>query len=267
MKPESSNLAPEWRILILSGKVLALLTLIPWFSSRANFLGYHSLCSYTPVSSIAMFTIALSFQAYIKGQHRKLQRTLIPILLIIIGFSAWWFYTFKLPMHNLEITMTKEYFWIGSTDMYGHEENTSSITFNLTIKNPTSQWTPLFTGTINSRGTPLMINGRKLTEGAFISGGGYSSSGIFWFLMPTVLKPQENVTFQMHCRFFYDRLEAEGASKDEIWLSLKEENFTLSVTGILTAQPFIGDFPDANNMVERSFTWSARPFTTTLEFE
>ncbi len=168
-------------------------------------------------------------------------------------------------MHNLEITMTKDRFWIGTTDQYsGREENVSLIAFNLTIRNPSNQWTPLFTGRINKKSFPLMINDKKLTAGSILEGGGYSSSGTTWFLMPTVLKSQENVTLQMNCRFFYDRLEAEGVSKDEIWCSLEEGNFTLSLTGILTAQPFIGDFPDTKNEVEQSFTWAARPFTINL---
>jgi hypothetical protein len=165
-------------------------------------------------------------------------------------------------MHRLEITMAKEYFWTGTTDLYsGHKENASSITFNLTIRNPTNQWTPIFTGTINRKDAPLMINGKKITAGWALEGGGYYSSEVHWFLNPTILKPQENITCQMYCIFYYDRLEAEGATKDEIWFSLKGENFTLSVTGILTARPFIGEGPSVNNVVEQSFTWAARLFT------
>lgn len=240
-----------WWVLILSLIFLGFAAIIPWHNIRDNFLGYTSLCSFTPVASIVLFNSALAIHSWL-NKHRKVFYGAIAIFMVTLGFIAWWFAEFKLPMNNLTASMTIDTFWIGNDNLFG---NSSKITFYLTIKNPTTRETPLFL----IQPMSMAIDDKELVDGYTLDSfnGTSEGDGLRWFNNPLVLRPNEQVTIRMEFRIFFD-----GAAPQELWTTM-HGNFAFGMHGILTARPFFDGFPITDN---DRYTWAAKPFFISQQY-
>jgi len=240
---------------ILSFAILGFVMMVPWSSSRSNFLGYESICSFFPFSAIVLFAISVALYTY-ATKHRKVFYGTMLILLAVFGFTGLWFYDYELPMNSLDFSMTKKSFWTG-TETAVTEGNMSSIFFYLTIKNPSGRETPAFI--IEPR--HIAIDNKRLTSGYSVySWNGTSSwAGLRWFYHPTSLKPHENITLLLMCWIYYKWLEVEGATQEEIYSSIAQGNFTFSMRGSLTVKPYFGH--------KSTSTWAARSFIVSQQFE
>lgn len=261
---EGPKLRWYWKISILSCIIFGFITLMPWYNIRANFLGYYSTCSFVPFSSIAVFTLSFALYAYVTKRRKTLYGTTL-IFLTILGFTSWWFYNFKLPMDNLEFSMAIRSFWIGTTSYYDNEENASSINFNLSIKNPTDKETPVFL--IEPR--DIAINNKKLISYYELSclNGTSTYHGLRWFYKPTTLKAYENITLEIRCFVRYKTMEVETATREDIWASLVQRNFTLIMSGILTVRPYFNlTIAEHDPSIEDKSTWAARLFIISQQY-
>lgn len=254
-----------WAFLILGCFVLSLVTLIPWYSVRANFSGYYSICPFVPLSTITMLAMSFALYAYARRHRKTFYRTALVlctifglVLLTIFGFTVWWLYNFKLPMDSLEFSMAMRYFWIGTTSYYDDtEENASVIYFYLTIKNPTDRETPVFL--IEPK--DIAINNKKLISYYELdcSNGTSTTPDLQWFYHLTTLKPYENITLEIRWFVRYKTMEVETATREDVWASLLQRNFTFSMSGILTVRPY---FNEGNYKP----TWAARPFIVSQKY-
>lgn len=252
-----------WKISILISSILGFITIIPWYNVRANFLGYYSICSFAPFSAFIMFNIALALYVFVTKRRKTFYVTTL-ILLIIFGFTGWWFYDFKSPMDSIECDIAIRSFWIGTTHLYDTEENASYMSFYLTFKNPINRDTPIFL----IEPWYIAINNKKLVSGYYLScwNGSHLWCDFRWFYEPTTLKPQENITLLIENQIYYNQMEVEGASREEVWASLMQRNFTLSIVGILTVRPLFSESMDSYPTVQHKSTWAAKPFIVSQKY-
>lgn len=232
-------------VLILLGFV----TLIPWGSSRNNILGYSSVCTFAPFATIGLFSLGAGVHAW----HKKRKVAfwgMVLVLLVVLGFTGWWFYSFKIPMDSIGVSMTITTYWIGSERSSAGLENTSVLWFNLTIKNFGAIATPLFTVDV----VALAVNNTKL-----VSGYSVDMPYVIKWLYKTTLQPGENVTFRRRLLIYYDNVETVGETKEELWNTM-HETFNFTINGVFTARPFTANVPYP--YVDLS-VWAAKAFTVT----
>lgn len=236
--------------------ILALLTLLPWGASRPNYLGYYSICSFTPISTIILFLIALVF--YIVESKRVILRYATLIILIVFclaGFSAYSarFSIYSLQM-NLEVT-GRDYHY----DSF-FEDNVVLVRFNLTFKNPTGQDTPSF----RIENYDFYINGKKLKIRTY---GGIPediTTGIRYFpTQPLAVKAHETFNYTGLTLFAMQRvLKVEEGNIDEVWTALTQGNFNVTLTGMLVARA-----SDDYKQSLSAIITVARPFEITCTYQ
>ena len=84
------------------------------------------------------------------------------------------------------------------------------------------------------------------------------------FYERTTLGPRGNLTLGFTCIITYDRIEVEDATRESLWASLKQADFTFRVNGVLTARPFFsGDFP---HFIEDREVRAARTFVVSQHY-
>ncbi len=235
--------------------ILALLTLLPWGVSKPNYLGYYSICSFTPISTIILFLIALVF--YIVGSKRVILRYATLIVLIVfclVGFSA---YSVRFSIYSLQMSLEvteRDYHY----DSF-FEDNVVLVRFNLTFKNPTSLDTPSF----RIENWDFYINGKKLK---IMTYGGIPVE------IPTGLRyfPDQSIAVKAHETFNYTQLElfcmqktlkVEEGDVQEVWTALTQGNFSVTLTGMLVARAS-GDYKQSLSAI----ITAARPFEITCNY-
>lgn len=238
-----------WKLTVTILILVGFATLVPWSSSRNNVLGYPSVCTFAPFAAVAMIDIATGVHALHRKRKIAFLGTIL-VLLIIFGFTGWWFYSFKIPMDSISASMTMGYYWIGVETLISDGGNMSVLYFNLTLKNLAAVATPLFTVDLTS----IMVNNTKLVSGYDI-GMPYA----FKWLYKTTLQPGETITFPNRLLIFHDHVETIGATKEELWNTM-HGTFNFTINGIFTARPFTANVPYP--YVDQS-VWAAKAFAVT----
>ena len=235
--------------------MLTLLTLLPWGVSKPNYLGYYSICSFTPISTIILFLMALVF--YIVGSKRTILRyatLIILILFCLVGFSA---YSARFSIYSLQMGLEVTR-WDYHYDSF-FEDNVVLVQFNLTFKNPTGQDTPSF----RIENYDFYINGKKLKIWTYGGIPAESMTGIRYF-------PDQPIAVKAHETFNYTKLElfcmqktlkVEEGDVQEVWTALTQGNFSVTLTGTLVARSS-SDYKQPLS----SIIVAARPFEITCTY-
>lgn len=223
-----------WKALVIASFIVGILTAVPWNAYRLNHLGYYSLCSSTPISTITMFLMAGAFYWLGKGRLRLLYGTMI-IVLVIFGLVGYWIYAAKMPMDSIQINVAINYVWSGYSVTWNG--NISSISINLTSHNPTCQDSPAF----RVENYDFHVNDKRLYEGTydvFSEAGSGRREDIRWLNNhPTTLKAKQTSILVIVITIS-NFTQIEGNDLETLWTSLTQRNFTLTLTGNLCARFF-----------------------------
>lgn len=198
-----------------------------------------------------MFLIAGTFYWLGKGRLRLLYGTMI-ILLVIFGFVGYWIYVAKMPIDSIQINMAINYVWSGYSSTWAG--NISSISLNLTFRNPTHQDSPAF----RVENYDFHINDKKLrTYDIFSEAGSGGREDIRWLNnQPITVKAQQTATLVIAITISqFTKIEENDL--EALWASLTQRNFTLTLTGNLCARPF----SDESRLV-----LVAKPFTVSYSY-
>lgn len=232
----------HWKILVLASFILGLLTLYPWNISKPNFLGNYSFCNFAPVSTLGMFVIALALY-FLGAKHRRMFYGTIGVLVVISSFVGYWYVNAKLPMENIQANIVIHRYWSGYSNL--HEKNVTDVLFNLILYNPSDidslgfllENPEVF---VNNWHLPYyrvhLGNWRRILYGEYT-----------WFGdMPINIKAHQNVTIQIAIEALIDEAPAD------VWASLQNQNFTLTIKAILTVRPYLSSSDSVGSMLSGS---------------
>lgn len=199
--------------------------LVPSIASEPNLRGL-------PTIPVALFTTALALYAVFEN-HRRMLYAMLILLLLILGYSGFWAYSYKMPLSSLEISMQIHRLSIGPNPLTA--ENMSVIECNVTILNPTNVDTPPFA----FENLGVCINDMRLTSGYGISWGlAVSLDGNYIHKPFTIIKAHEILNMTELQTFIYqDHMKVEKGNPEDAWKALSTRNFTFTITGTYTSRP------------------------------
>lgn len=229
----------HWKILIWTFVILGFATLLPWNASVPNHLGYYSICSSAPISTIMMLIISVAFYSYWKKKSLWLVYGSVIILLMVSGIFGYLALVYRLPLSSLNVKIVVYYVWSGYDDFY--EDNVTRIGFNITFTNPTD-WELSF----QVEDDTFHINGTKLKLHTF-------DYGRYWDRKRTI-QAQQQISFRSSLTIYRKNTRTEEGKFEEFWLSLMQQSFTLSMSGVISNRYYYGP------TIEYSFVVAARTF-------
>ena len=232
MKSSLAYARQKWKALATSFIILGVLTVFPWFASRPNHVSYYSICSFAPISTLMFFLLAAVFYSLGRGMIRWCYVGMM-FLVVISGLSAYWAYSVKLPMTNLQVGVE-----IKSIAFYTsllEPRNWSLIDFNWTFHNPAGQETAAFC----IEDYDLFINGRKIISKISIFPGG-SRYGKQYIFRPFTVKTNQTLTRDGHVMITRDSVKIEGGGSESLWNSLTQKDFNITLKGVLVSRTNFG---------------------------
>ncbi len=229
-----AHVSRYWKTLARFFVVLGILTVFPWSASRPNHVGYYSVCSFAPISTLMFLVIAAVFCSFGKGTIRRCYGGII-VLVVISGLSAYWAYSVKLPMDSLQVDIRFKSIAFYNPSVF-QPENHSLISFNWTFHNPTGQDTAAF----SIEDFDFFVNGKKILQpySAFPSGSNYGRRYLF---SPFTIKAHQTLTdVYSHISIYRNSTKIEGDDTESIWKSLTQGDFNITLRGILVSRTNFG---------------------------
>ncbi len=198
--------------------------LVPSMASEPNLRG-------VPTIPVALFTTALALYAVFEDHRRMLYAVLI-ILFLILGYSGFWAYSYKMPLSSLVISVQIHRFYVGSHPSI--PENMSVVECNVTISNPTNVDTPPFA----FENLGVYINDMRLSGCVIRWGSTVLLDGEYIHAPFTVIKAHEILNMAGPTVFIYqDHVQVENGSLEDAWKALSASYFTLTITGSFISRP------------------------------
>jgi len=219
---------------------------------KPNFFGSHTLCSFAPVATGAMFILALTIYSFVTKRKLTLYGS-VSILLLIIGFTGFWIYNAKIPMDSIQMNITNVRFWIGEEPHWisGNPANVSSIYFNVTLYNPSSQDIPAF----HTENPAMRINDKFIDM--------YDVE--IWDVeirLYEPLKAYSMIRINMRVRFNQKFIDPD------VWASLLNKNFTFTISGVLIVRYYYAP-SDISEYDRRlySIVWASKPYSLSYTYQ
>ncbi len=191
-----------------------------------------------PIIPVTLFIIAVSVYSLAARKRKTLYATII-IMLMNCGYTGFWFYTYKMPLSSLEVTMmpieiqtppVRELF-LG---------NQFDISFNLTIRNPTDVGTPPFM----IENLAFYIDNVKLETGTYAMwgwgrGGSLGRQGRWYFDTHMIVMAHQFLIADKYfaISIYSNATETEEGPFENVWNSIVNKDVTLSLSGFFTSRP------------------------------
>lgn len=219
-----------WKILVLLIIILGILVLlIPSPLAEPNFQG-------VPVVPVMTFILTVMLYARVIKNDKMLYAT-ISILVIIIAYTGFWFYNYKMPLASLAITLSPIRIGIypSSQNFLG---NQCDINFELTLQNPTGIDTPPFM----IQNMNFHINNSRLVHGTYTMWERSAHSGLeFWYHDTNIIvKANQSLVIGRDMpgiSLYSNFTQVSGGNFESVWDWLIDKNFTLSISGSFTSRP------------------------------
>jgi len=214
-----------WKLLVLVLVILGFLTFLPWPVSSPDFLGNYSLCSFTPISNLGMFILAFALYSFATDRKKALY-AFLAILLALLGFTGFWYVAAKMPMNDIQINVSVDYFRSGYDR--GLNENLSVIWLNFDLRNPSDR---------DSLGF-VIENPRAIVDNWQAPAGAVDDTlgtiGYTWLASgrPIVIKGHQNQTLKLEVRFYHNSVPTD------VLIHVLARNFTLTMAGLLVVRPY-----------------------------
>jgi hypothetical protein len=242
-----------WKVLVLLIIIFGILVLlIPSPLAEPNFQG-------VPVVPVMMFILAVMLYARVIKNDKMLYAT-ISILVIIIAYTGFWFYNYKMPLASLAITLSPIRIGIypSSQNFLG---NQCDINFELTLQNPTSIDTPPFM----IQNVNFYINNVRLERGTYTmwlwgAGGGLGRQGAWYHATHIIVKANQSLLINrdmLGISLYSNFTEVAGGNFESVWDWLFDKNFTLSISGSFTSRP---------NFKRGDYSWQSLRVLATAHF-
>lgn len=204
--------------------------LIPSIASEPNLRGF-------PTISIALF-ISASILYAVSEKQRRLLYAMVILLLLTLGYSGFWAYSYKMPLSSLEISMHIYNVYAGpyfGPEGYDDATNMSRIWSNVTVLNPSNVDTPPFA----FENLAVYINDMRLMDGYMVDFHHRTLLIREHIQRPfTVIKAHESLNITAAEVFIrQDQLQVEKGGPEDIFDVLSTRNFTLTITGTFTSRP------------------------------
>jgi hypothetical protein len=204
--------------------ILALLTLLP--TASVGLLGYGSLCTLAPISTLLTFLVGVWLYFYGERRTKAFYGTTVILLLGISG-ASYWVYSASIPLSQVQGNMVI----VGVYPFYSPlDGNATSIGFDLNFTNPTSLTVPTF----GLEDVELYIDGSMLQSEFdcwFPSGGA-----------PFGLGDHQSHVMHGVLELFLGNGSLMGPTKLQgmnitaLWSSILAKSFTLRLAGRLVAR-------------------------------